>query len=938
MEFFEANLRRLSERYARIVYRNPAWFVVVPVVVGIALSTGLLFLNKYDNALYLYTPLNGLAKQEERVFESFWPNTQQDSYSPSKIFNGKGQCHLYVKSKNGSNLLTSKYLLAIEELNRYVIEDIQITDNGTAYAYNDICLQWKDSCYDNPLIEIFKQFYFKNVAHLNFSYPKVAISDQVIYVASTLGGVTVNNSSGRLEHAEAWLLIYQLRVWDQLDERRKFLWQNKFRDHILSYENPLLELSLYHDEVLDQELNRNAKVLAPRIAPSFILLLIFSAVFTFHITIRNGRIHFHYASLSPLVAIAGVFSAGLGVSTAIGLLSYIGIQFSRVVVVMPFLVVAVRIDNTFLMISALASIDRKTKTEDRVAEAMSEASVSIFLTVATDALSFAVGYITNFPAVQLFCLYTCTAILVTFVFQLTLLFALLVYEARRESKFSEDNLESKKSVISFTTSSISTFLKPILRPKQTDNDQTMKSTTKVNGIALPASAVGNGRTVSKYNETQLFTTFFADYYAPFLMRPWVKTMVIILFFVYITVSTYGCMYIREGLEPARLLPVGSYALKHYRNLEKYLWKYGMQIAIVVANPGNLSDTANRERLIEVIHEFALSRHGIGEEGISCWLLDFQKFVELNIKVQLDEIPQASFYDYVKLFLSMPGNGAYKEDLVWTVDEINSTFRITAFRFMIGIKDFVDTIAQTETVVEFRNIASKYPEYNITSFNKMWHYVDQYLEIVPNIIQECAYGIMCMVILALLLIPKAVCSLWVTFSIFSIDMGVIGFMTLWGLNMDTISMITIIMSIGFSVDFSAHIAFSYSIYPHSDPVQRIRYSLGQLGWPILQGALSTLLGVSLLADLGSYMIISFFKTVFLVIISGLLHALIFLPVFLTLTDQWHSLLCKPKSASITRRNTRSLSTSRQNCRNSTEAESRLTITIQNDPKHVRPEAC
>ncbi|OUC48474.1 hypothetical protein D917_01183 [Trichinella nativa] len=129
MEFFEANLRRLSERYARIVYRNPAWFVVVPVVVGIALSTGLLFLNKYDNALYLYTPLNGQAKQEERVFESFWPTTKQYSFSPSKIFNGKGQCHLYVKSKNGSNLLTPKYLLAIEELNRYVTEDIQVSNS-----------------------------------------------------------------------------------------------------------------------------------------------------------------------------------------------------------------------------------------------------------------------------------------------------------------------------------------------------------------------------------------------------------------------------------------------------------------------------------------------------------------------------------------------------------------------------------------------------------------------------------------------------------------------------------------------------------------------------------------------------------------------------------------------------------------------------------------
>lgn len=151
---------------------------------------------------------------------------------------------------------------------------------------------------------------------------------------------------------------------------------------------------------------------------------------------------------------------------------------------------------------------------------------------------------------------------------------------------------------------------------------------------------------------------------------------------------------------------------------------------------------------------------------------------------------------------------------------------------------------------------------------------------------------CMIGISLLLIPHPICAIWVTFAILSIDVGVIGFMTLWGLNMDTISMITIIMSIGFSVDFSAHIAYAYVVNMHEEPDDRVRKALGNLGWPVLQGGIATILGVIFLANLNSYMVVSFFKTVFLVIVFGLAHGLIFLPVLLNLLMPKHFCIGAP----------------------------------------------
>ena len=58
------------------------------------------------------------------------------------------------------------------------------------------------------------------------------------------------------------------------------------------------------------------------------------------------------------------------------------------------------------------------------------------------------------------------------------------------------------------------------------------------------------------------------------------------------------------------------------------------------------------------------------------------------------------------------------------------------------------------------------------------------------------------------------------------------MTLWGVNLDAVSMISIIMSIGFAVDLSAHIIYAF-VTSHGDTKQRVIGALETLGWPIFQ---------------------------------------------------------------------------------------------------------
>ena len=149
------------------------------------------------------------------------------------------------------------------------------------------------------------------------------------------------------------------------------------------------------------------------------------------------------------------------------------------------------------------------------------------------------------------------------------------------------------------------------------------------------------------------------------------------------------------------------------------------------------------------------------------------------------------------------------------------------------------------------------------------------------LQSMVIGGLVMMAVSFVMIPNIMCSFWVAFSIISIEIGVLGYMSLWNISLDSISMINLIMCIGFSVDFTAHICYAYMSSQKETSDDKVKDCLFTLGFPILQGALSTIIGVVALLLTNSYLFVVFFKMIFLVIFFGAMHGLFLLPVLLSL---------------------------------------------------------
>ena len=141
----------------------------------------------------------------------------------------------------------------------------------------------------------------------------------------------------------------------------------------------------------------------------------------------------------------------------------------------------------------------------------------------------------------------------------------------------------------------------------------------------------------------------------------------------------------------------------------------------------------------------------------------------------------------------------------------------------------------------------------------------------------------------------------SFSLISISTGVCGFLAHLGSDLDSVSMGCIVMAIGLAVDFSIHICYKYHCSAEKTPDEKVCYqwrgkdylwrlpsfqvidTLSIVGYPILQAGGSTLWAMTLLPLIPAYLIRVFVQTVVLVNIFGMLHALLWLPQFISALD-------------------------------------------------------
>jgi len=207
------------------------------------------------------------------------------------------------------------------------------------------------------------------------------------------------------------------------------LWELKFVDEAAKF-NEKSEFVTVHIQVESSVSMALGAVILGDVAKlnvSFVVIIVYSII----VLGKASRCGTCAVLSRTAVAFAGVSSVGMSIAACYGLNGYFGVPLTPVTNVLPFILIGIGVDDMFVLAGALDRAPRHLDLEDRIAYMMKTAGTSITLTSVTDAVAFALGTTTSFPALKYFCIFAAIGVMLDFAFQITFFCAALVWDEQR---------------------------------------------------------------------------------------------------------------------------------------------------------------------------------------------------------------------------------------------------------------------------------------------------------------------------------------------------------------------------------------------------------------------------------------------------------------------------------------------------------------------------
>ncbi|XP_023243353.1 patched domain-containing protein 3-like [Centruroides sculpturatus] len=519
----------------------------------------------------------------------------------------------------------------------------------------------------------------------------------------------------------------------------------------------------------------------------------------------------------PWLGVASVVSAGLAISASFGLMGFFGTKNTYWNICISFLVIVTEIDDAFVLIASWRITDANDNVVNRLRNTYREAAVSITLTSLTNFLAYCVGMTTSFPLITFFG--GCMAI----------------------SGYREEKGLHPITLRSFESEHNS------LESNQQEEEFFMKIKNQIGNI---------------------------------LSFPITKVIVIILYFANLGLGIYGCFSIRQGIDWQNLFPVDSPISRATNVMYSYFDEYGFTLNIIINETLDYSDITVQQNIELLTKKFESHPHISDGRLTVSWLKYYKEFQEHPVaKYSLAGYNMSTKQDFLgglrKVFLRFKEADEFSSDIVFNEDESD----IICSRLFVTAKDVSGREIEIKFLDDMWKIAEEVP-FTVLVHSPVSILIEQGIIIMDIVMQMFWVTSVLILIVFLLFIPNVICAFLVAISVVSTITETLGLMSLWDVNVDVVSMMSLILCVGFCINYPAHISYAFVRSNLKNSNEKLRDSLYHLGYPILQGTLSTTFGILFLYK-ETYFILVLIKIVFLMTLETAFHAMVFIPVVLSL---------------------------------------------------------
>ncbi|XP_051826300.1 NPC intracellular cholesterol transporter 1, partial [Antechinus flavipes] len=918
---FESCLTQGFTRWGSFCVRNPVPVIICSLLFIAVCSSGLVFMRLTTNPVDLWSAPNSQAHLEKKYFDTHFGPFFRTEQLIIQAPHTKG--HIYQPYPSGADVpfgppLDKGILHQVLDL-QTAIENITASYNNETVTLQDICLAplspYNNNCTILSVLNYFQnshsvldhqkgdEFFVYADYHTHFLYctrspaslndtsllhdPCLGTFGGPIFPWLVLGGYDDQN------YNNATALVITLPVNNYYNNTEKLqkaqAWEKEFINFVKNYKNPNLTISFSAERSIEDEINRESN-------GDVVTVLISYAVMFLYISIALGHIkscHRFLVDSKISLGIAGILMVLSSVVCSLGLFSYIGIPLTLIVIeVIPFLVLAVGIDNIFILVQTFQRDERlQGETLDKqLGRILGEVAPSMFLSSFSETIAFFLGALSTMPAVRTFSLFAGMAVFIDFLLQITCFVSLLGLDIKRQEKNKLD--------------------------------------------ILCCVRIAEDRTDSQPSESYLFQ-FFKNAFSPFLLKDWMRPIVISVFVGILSFSIAVLNKVEIGLDQSLSMPDDSYVLDYFKSLNQYLHA-GPPVYFVVEEGHNYTSLegqnmvcggmgCNNNSLVhQVFNAAELENYTKIGFAPSSWIDDYFDWIKpqsscCRIYNMTERFCNASVVDpscihcrpltpdgkrrpqgedfmkFLPMFLSdnpnpkcgKGGHASYSSAVHFknNYTEVGATYFMTYHTVLHTSSDYIDAMRKARMVAA--NITDSMglqdKNYRVFPYSVFYVFYEQYLTIVVDTIFNLGVSLGAIFLVTTILLG---CDLWssvimcVTIAMILVNM--FGVMWLWGISLNAVSLVNLVMSCGISVEFCSHITRAFTMSTMGSRVARAEEALSHMGSCVFSGiTLTKFGGIVVLAFARSQIFqIFYFRMYLAMVLLGATHGLIFLPVLLS----------------------------------------------------------